>query len=86
MNTQKLLKIGLKKMNNAEKNHYVYVHRWLRNNFGTANKCESINCNKTSNYYEWALIHGKKYEFNKDNFIQLCHSCHKQYDYGKNII
>jgi len=80
MNVQQLLNIGFSKNNNDKRNHYVYVHRWLRNTYGSANKCESKFCNGNSTYYEWALIHGKEYEFKRENFIQLCHSCHRQYD------
>ena len=58
------------------------IHDWIRENYGSANKCSNPDCkyNKPKRY-EWALIHGKKYERNVENFIQLCPSCHRKYDY-----
>ena len=38
------------------------------------------NCPGISVTYQWALIRGKKYSFNRDNFFQLCASCHQKYD------
>jgi hypothetical protein len=59
---------------------YPAFHCWLRSNFGSANKCENPNCLGISKNYDWALIHGKTYDHIKDNFIQLCRSCHVKYD------
>lgn len=59
---------------------YKGVHRWLERNFGKANLCEKIDCEKKSNSFDWALLQGKKYERNRDNFWKLCRSCHKKYD------
>ncbi len=58
----------------------TYVHTWLFRTYGRANKCISPTCTKKFKVYNWALIHGKKYEKNLDNFMQLCISCHKKYD------
>ena len=30
--------------------------------------------------FDWALLHGKNYERNIDNFIKLCKRCHLAYD------
>jgi hypothetical protein len=30
--------------------------------------------------YEWALLKGKMMERKRENFIQLCMSCHRKYD------
>lgn len=59
---------------------YFALHSWLRKTFGKANKCESINCSKISVIFEWAKVKGKKYERKRDNFTQLCRSCHRKYD------
>ncbi len=66
-------------------NFYQRVHRWLRNNFGKAKLCEF--CNTTeSKSYEWALKQDCEYDFDINNFIQLCGSCHKKYDSHPEII
>ena len=59
---------------------YRLIHNWLNTEFGKANKCENQNCTKKSNNYDYALIKGKSYERKKENFMQLCKSCHKKYD------
>lgn len=58
------------------------VHRWLKRSFGKASRCENIECQTSySKRFEWALIHGKDYDKERENFIQLCCSCHRKYDY-----
>lgn len=62
---------------------YIKVHNWLNNEYGKANKCEI--CKKDKPNYHWALKNGMEYDFNKDNFIQLCVSCHRKYDYNEDV-
>lgn len=62
---------------------YWTIHQWLAKNFGKANMCEGEQCNGKSKVYDWALKKGKDYEKNRDNFINLCRSCHKKYDFIK---
>lgn len=63
--------------------NYRKLHHWLVNNYGKANKCEEVNCEYPHpKRFEWALINGKEYEYNRDNFIMLCPSCHRKYDYS----
>lgn len=59
---------------------YWSVHGWILKNFGKADFCQNPQCLKVSKTYDWALLKGKDYEKNKDNFISLCRSCHKKYD------
>ena len=59
---------------------YARIHRWLKNNFGIAIKCDNNLCEGKSINFQWALVKGKKYEKNRENFIQLCKSCHSKYD------
>lgn len=59
---------------------YGAIHKWLRRHYGNANKCESSTCNDKSNIYQWALRKGKKHEYERDNYIMLCASCHAKYD------
>ena len=70
---------------------YFAKHIWLKTHFGKASKCENPNCVyprknaagsilKKPKRYDWALIRGREYEHKRENFIQLCPSCHKKYD------
>ena len=61
--------------------NYGKAHRYLHVNYGKADHCENTNCPGTSKTYDWALKKGYRYECNRDNFMQLCRSCHKIYDY-----
>lgn len=66
----------------AQDTEYRKLHHWLINNFGYANKCEKENCRHNNpKRFEWALIHGKTYEYKRENFMMLCPSCHRLYDY-----
>lgn len=60
---------------------YDKIHYWLRRTFGSATKCEDENCQKKSKTYQWALLKGKEYIKKRENFIQLCKSCHTKYDF-----
>lgn len=56
---------------------YREVHKWLLENFDKPELCEHCNQKKP---LENALIHGKRYEKNRDHFICLCRKCHIDYD------
>jgi len=62
---------------------YNTIHHWLHDNYGSAIRCESLKCKRKSKQFDWALIKGKKYEHNRNNFKQLCRSCHLIYDRHK---
>ncbi len=62
---------------------YQKIHRWLRGNFGYANKCDNPQCKKITNYFSWALLKNKKYEYKRENYLMLCKSCHTKYDFTK---
>jgi len=68
------------RMVNVSVDQYRESHIWLRINFGKANKCESKKCKHHSKIFDWALIHGKKYECKRKNFKMLCRGCHVKYD------
>lgn len=67
--------VGLTGLSSAE---YFRVHHWLIYNFGKAAFCS--HCTEGKNFH-WALKKGCKYEKNLENFIPLCVSCHRLYDY-----
>jgi len=69
---------------------YCVKHMWLHYNFGSANKCENPDCvyprknakNKIMlkpSRYEWSNISGK-YLRDRNDYIQLCPSCHRLKD------
>ena len=70
----------------GDKPGYSSVHTWLRKTYGKATKCVGRGCNGESKVYEWALIKGKDYIKVKENFKELCKSCHKKYDVGNQQI
>ena len=59
---------------------YNTIHPWLRNNYGKATRCENKDCKNISTNYQWSKLSNKKYEKKRENFWQLCVSCHKKYD------
>lgn len=62
---------------------YGTLHDWIKKNYGKANKCEMKECPAKSKTFDWALKEGCKYELKIENYLQLCRSCHKKYDYVK---
>lgn len=62
---------------------YGTLHQWIAKEYGKAKKCEGKSCSRKSKVYDWALREGKLYEWKIKNYIQLCRSCHKKYDYIK---
>ena len=57
---------------------YRRIHTWLSHHHRQEkNVCEF--CAETKNL-TFALIHGKKYEKNRANYLVLCVRCHKEYD------
>jgi hypothetical protein len=57
---------------------YTSVHKWLDRHFIKSKKCEHCG---SSRFVEWALKTGKKHTHNRDDYLCLCSSCHKKYDY-----
>lgn len=61
---------------------YFRIHSWLIYNHGKASKCENELCTSVNpKRFEWALLRGKEYKRDRNNYIQLCPSCHRKYDY-----
>lgn len=63
---------------------YVAIHVWLKKNYGKAKKCENLGCSQKYKRIEWASISGGNLR-NIDDYLQLCTSCHRKYDYGLKI-
>lgn len=58
---------------------YSGIHKWLTKSYGSPKICD--NCDtEDAKRYEWALLKGKSYERNRDNFIRMCKKCHNNYD------
>jgi hypothetical protein len=64
----------------AENAGYCAKHAWIKRHYGKANHCE-FNINHKSKNYEWCNISGK-YKRSRDDFLQLCRSCHRKFDKG----
>ena len=65
----------------GDKIGYHGLHTWLIKKFGKALCCENPKCeHKPTKRYEWSLLKGKEYERKRENFWQLCVSCHRKYD------
>ncbi|MEK7180323.1 MAG: NUMOD3 domain-containing DNA-binding protein [Patescibacteria group bacterium] len=56
---------------------YGGLHEWIRKHLGKANKCKN-GC--VSRKYEWANI-SQEYKRALTDFMSLCTSCHRKYDY-----
>jgi hypothetical protein len=69
----------------ANDKEYFRIHAWLIYNHGKAVKCENNLCKSNKpKRYEWALLKGNDYKKDRKNFIQLCPSCHRKYDFTEN--
>lgn len=61
---------------------YHALHSWIQRKLGTPNYCE--HCKKTDKLkYEWA---NKEHSYKRvvEDYIRLCTSCHRKYDYQFN--
>lgn len=65
------------------KSLYDKVHKWIKKNYGIASKCE--HCGIEDKRIEWALKKECEYDFRIENFIQLCCSCHRKYDFHEDV-
>lgn len=64
---------------------YGAIHQWLHSRHGKAYYCSNPNCDGISKKYDWALKKGYNYNHCVDNFMQLCKTCHKNYDMTEDI-
>lgn len=68
------------RLREISKSEYAAIHYWLRKHHGPATSCQNAYCTRKSVTFEWALRRDKQYERVRENFIQLCKSCHGQMD------
>lgn len=59
---------------------YAKIHKWLKDNFGKADRCQSIECDKTSNNFQWAKKAECRHDYRRENYLMLCQKCHGKYD------
>jgi len=72
--------IGNKRRYKGEAAGYVAKHMWIYKMYGMASRC--VLCNTlTASRYEWANVSGK-YLRCREDYIELCPSCHRRLDYG----
>ena len=65
---------------------YVAKHIWIAKQFGKASRCENLKCVFTRpKRFEWANI-SKKHRRKREDYIQLCCSCHRKYDNGMEVM
>lgn len=56
---------------------YHTIHAWLRANCPKNGVCEKCGEPKPT---EYALIHGREYSRNRNDYLELCKLCHNRYD------
>lgn len=67
----------------VEDPNYATIHAWLRNNCDKTGTCDE--CGKSART-EFALIRGREYSRNRQDYRELCKRCHNAYDnvgYGR---
>lgn len=62
--------------------NYKNCHAYINRHYGKATKCENLDCTyQNPKRFEWALIKGKIYSKDINDYLQLCPSCHRKYDF-----
>ena len=59
------------------------VHRWIERWKGKPMKCDNCGTEKAKKY-EWANINHKYHRILED-YIRMCTSCHRKYDYENHL-
>jgi hypothetical protein len=57
---------------------YQSIHRWINRKFGKPEICEKCG---SKNRIQWANKTNKYLRDDRDDWMQLCQSCHLKYDY-----
>jgi hypothetical protein len=67
----------------GDKIGYYGLHKWVNRWKGKSNLCEVCGTTKAKKY-EWANI-DHKYRRVLEDYIRMCTSCHRKYDFSKGI-
>jgi len=57
---------------------YAAIHMWITRHWGKPDHCDYCQCQNASRY-EWCNL-DKRYKRIRDDWIQLCPSCHRKFD------
>ena len=57
------------------------VHKWLGQHYGKPKYCINFNCLNKSNIFEWCKKIESSYTHNPNDYLWLCRSCHRKYDW-----
>ena len=61
---------------------YHALHTNIRKRYGNATHCSNKDCSYPNpKRFEWALKKGREYSLNIEDYIPLCPSCHRKYDF-----
>lgn len=73
-------------INGITKQEHQALHGKLKKKFGKADRCEMPDCKSVNpKYFNWALRKGHAYSSNKEDYIKMCISCHRKYDFNEDI-
>jgi len=76
----------MKLVGGIPKSKHNGFHRKLIKENGNALKCEMETCSHVNpKRFEWALKKGHSYSSNPIDYIQMCVSCHRKYDFNEEI-
>jgi hypothetical protein len=57
---------------------YGAIHKHLQKHFRKAGQC--VRCERTDCRTEFALISGREYSRDREDYLELCVPCHRRYD------
>lgn len=60
---------------------YSGLHKYLRTHYPKTGICDE--CGKHAPRTDYALIKGRTYSRNREDYRELCHACHMRYDLGE---
>lgn len=60
---------------------YYAIHIWIKKHWGTPDHCDMCRCESASRF-EWCNK-DKKYRRVREDWFQLCPSCHRLFDYAR---
>lgn len=70
--------IGNKRRWRGNEASYYAIHMWIKKYWGCPDHCDMCHCESASRY-EWCNK-DKQYKRNREDWLQLCPSCHRKYD------